>query len=84
MCVGGGWSWGGSVDERVASAIRHMQPTDSACASVPVTVLTQATAPPSRRSSLPSCCVWGWESSTKWLCCLRRAVFPFMERGLLF
>ena len=53
------------MDERVASAIRHMQPTDSACASVPVTVLTQATAPPSRRSSLPSCCVWGWESSTK-------------------
>ena len=73
-CVGG--SRGGSVDERVASAIRHTQPKDSACASVPVTALTEATAPPSRRSSLPSCCAWGWESSTKWLCCLRRAVSP--------
>lgn len=85
VCVcGGGGSQGGSVDERVASAIRHTQPKDSACASVPVTALTEATAPPSRRSSLPSCCVWGWESSTKWLCCLRRAVSPSWKGAYCF
>ena len=68
----------------VQSAIRHLQPTDSACASAPVTALTEATAPPSRRSCLPSCRVWGWESSTKWLCCLRRAVSPSWKGAYCF
>lgn len=84
VCVCGGVSRGGSVGECAESAIRHLQPTDSACASVPVTALTEATAPPSRRSCLPSCRIWGWESSTEWLCCLRRAVSPSWKGAYCF